>query len=164
MKRLDDIVSHPWLTTRVQIALGVIFIVASLAKIADPPSFAHMVYNYRLVPGSLVNLMALVMPWIELLSGVALVLGLWRRTAATLLGCLLAVFIIAVTVNLARQNPIDCGCFNVADAGKTVAQQFADMRWVIARDIGMLLMVAQILWATRNEGRTFSRPELVKNR
>ena len=49
---------HPWLTLRVQIALGAIFVAAALPKIVDPPSFAHMVFNYRLIPGALVNAMA----------------------------------------------------------------------------------------------------------
>src|ERR1700694_1020035 len=88
--------THPWLTLRVQIALGVIFVVAALPKIVDPPSFAHMIYNYRLVPAALNNLMALVMPWIELLAGLALILGIWRGTARTIIGVLLLTFIVAI--------------------------------------------------------------------
>ena len=143
--------SHPWLTVRVQIALGLFFIAAALPKIADPPSFAHMVYNYRLVPGAFVNIMALGMPWFELLLGVALVLGLWPRTSSALVGALLLVFIVAIGANLARGNAIDCGCFNVSAANRTVEERLADMRLDVLRDLGMLAMVAQILWATRSE-------------
>jgi len=137
----------PWLTVRVQIALGVFFVAAALPKLVDPPSFAHMIYNYRLVPGAFVNLMALVMPWLELLAGLALILGIWTRTSAGLVGALLLVFVAAISLNLARGNAIECGCFDVAAAGKTVDQRFADMRLDILRDLGMLLMVAQVLWA-----------------
>jgi uncharacterized membrane protein YphA (DoxX/SURF4 family) len=137
----------PWLTVRVQIALGVFFVAAALPKLVDPPSFAHMIYNYRLVPGAFVNLMALVMPWLELLAGLALILGIWTRTSAGLAGALLLVFVAAISLNLARGNAIECGCFDVAAAGKTVDQRFADMRLDILRDLGMLLMVAQVLWA-----------------
>ena len=150
---IREALTHPWLTVRTQIALGVFFIVAALPKIADPPSFAHMIYNYRLVPGPLVNPAALTMPWAELLLGVALVCGIWRRTAASLVGALLAVFIVAISLNLLRGNAIDCGCFDVADAGKSVEERFRDMRFVILRDVGMLLLVAQgLLGATRAEG------------
>jgi putative oxidoreductase len=142
--------TSPWLTIRVQIALGAIFLVAALPKIADPPSFAHMIYNYRLVPGSLVNAMALVMPWIEILAGLALILGVWRREAATLIGLLLLVFIAAIGFNLSRGHAVDCGCFDVHAAGKTRDEQLSDMRWVVARDIGMLVMVAQVLAARRD--------------
>jgi uncharacterized membrane protein YphA (DoxX/SURF4 family) len=136
--------THPWLTIRVQIALGVFFVAASLTKIADPPSFAHMVHNYRIVPGALVNLMALVMPWIELLCGLALIFGIWKETARTIIAALLLVFIIAISINLARGNAIDCGCFDLSAANKTRAERLADMKWVILRDLGMLLMVVQL--------------------
>jgi putative oxidoreductase len=142
-----EALASPWLTVRVQIALGLFFVVAALPKLVDPPSFAHMIYNYRLVPGTFVNVMALAMPWLELLIGLALVLGIWTRTSASLVGTLLLVFIAAISVNLARGNAIECGCFDVSAANKTVDERLADMRLDILRDVGMLLMVAQILWA-----------------
>ena len=123
--------------------------VAALPKIVDPPSFAHMILNYRIVPGSLVNLMGLTMPWIELLCGLALILGIWRETGRTIIALLLVAFIIGISINLIRGNAIDCGCFDVTAAGKTVDERLADMRFVIFRDLGMLLMVAQQWWAGR---------------
>ena len=143
--------AHPWLTIRVQLALGAIFVIAALPKIADPPSFAHMIYNYRLLPASLINLSALVMPWVELLAGLALILGIWKVAARNLVGILLAVFIVAIGINLARDNAIDCGCFNVADRGKTHEQRIFDMKVDVVRDLGMLLMVAQLWWAAKRE-------------
>jgi uncharacterized membrane protein YphA (DoxX/SURF4 family) len=148
-----DALTHPWLTVRTQIALGVFFVVAALPKLADPPAFAHMIYNYRILPGPLVNVAALVMPWAELLMGIALVLGIWRRSAAILVGALLAVFIVAISVNLLRGNAIDCGCFDVADAGKSFDERIRDMWIVVVRDVGMLLLVAQgLLGARRADG------------
>jgi putative oxidoreductase len=143
--------THPWLTIRVQLALGAIFVIAAIPKIADPPSFAHMIYNYRLVPASLINLSALVMPWVELLAGLALILGVWKAAARNVTGILLAIFIIAISINLIRDNAIDCGCFNVADRGKTHEQRIFDMKVDVARDLGMLLMVAQLWWAGKRE-------------
>jgi len=144
---LREALAHPWLTVRAQILLGTVFVVAALPKIADPPSFAHMVYNYRLVPGGLVNLMGLVLPWFELLAGVALLLGIWRRTASAGIGLLLVVFVLAIGANLLRGNPIDCGCFDVTAAGKSALERIHDMWWVLARDVGMLFLVAQSLHA-----------------
>jgi putative oxidoreductase len=142
-----EALSSPWLTVRVQIALGLFFVVAALPKLVDPPSFAHMIYNYRIVPGAFVNTFALVMPWLELLAGLALILGIWTRTSAALIGALLLVFVAAISLNLARGNAIDCGCFDVTAANKSVQERLADMRLVVLRDAGMLAMVAQILWA-----------------
>lgn len=165
MTRLREWLGSPWLTVRMQIAVGVLFIAAALPKIFDPPAFAQMIYNYRLAPGFTVNAAALVMPWIELLAGVALVLGLWRRSAAAIIGVLLVVFIVAIGINLGRGHAVNCGCFDIAGATKDRGQLLAEMRWVVWRDLGMLLMVAQILWATRareerdgaTAGMSFSR-------
>ena len=141
--------THPWLTIRVQIALGVIFVVAALPKLTDPPSFAHMIYNYRILPAGLINISALIMPWVEVLCGLALILGVWTRAARTVIALLLVTFILAISWNLMRGNAIDCGCFDVSAAGKTYEERIQDMWLVVLRDTGMLLMVAQLWWAER---------------
>lgn len=149
MTRLRSWLTHPWLTVRVQIALGVLFVAAALPKIIDPPGFAQMIYNYKMVPASLLNAMTLVLPWLELLCGIALILGIWRRTATLLVGLMLVTFIAAIGINLARDNAVNCGCFEIVPTPKTHDQLISEMKIVILRDLGMLLMVAQILYATR---------------
>ena len=108
-----------------------------------------MIYNYRLVPGGFINALGLVMPWIELLAGGALILGVWKREAAILIGIMLLVFIVAIGVNLGRGHAVDCGCFNVHSVGKSRGELLADMRWVLIRDVGLLVLVAHVLAATR---------------
>jgi putative oxidoreductase len=148
-----ETLTHPWLTIRVQIALGAIFVVAAWPKIIDPPSFAHMIYNYRIVPGALINISALVMPWVELLAGLCLILGIWVRPARWLVTAMLVTFIVAIGVNLLRANAIDCGCFDVSAAGKTYEEKIRDMWLVVIRDLGMLLMCAQLAWAAKGSGQ-----------
>jgi putative oxidoreductase len=145
---VSDWLTHPWLSVRVQIGLGIVFVIAAIPKIADPPAFAHMIYNYRLLPGPAINALALVMPWIEMLVGVALILGVWKREAAIVAGILLLVFLVAIGVNLARGHAVDCGCFDVRSAGKTREELLAEMRWVLIRDVGLLLLVVQVIAAT----------------
>jgi putative oxidoreductase len=106
-----------------------------------------MIYNYRLLPGSLINAVALLMPWLELLAGLALILGVWRREAAIVVGVLLIVFLVAIGVNLARGHAVDCGCFDVRSAGKPREELLSEMRMVLLRDVGLLLLVAQVLVA-----------------
>jgi putative oxidoreductase len=145
--------SSPWLTVRVQFVLAAFFVVAGFSKIADPPGFAHEIHNYGLVPGAAVNAMALILPWLEVVAGVALFLGIARRSAARILGILLLVFIVALSINLARGKPVDCGCFGTAKVQKTDAERLNDMKLAILRDVGLLLLVGQILHATRREER-----------
>ena len=155
MTRLRAALGSEWLVSRAQIALGIVFVVSALPKLADPPSFAHMIYNYRILPGGMVNLFALVLPWLELLAGVALLLGLWTRSSAALVGLLLVVFTAAISFNLYRKNAIDCGCFDVTAVGRSVAERLSDMRRDILRDLGVLALAAEVVFASR-EKRTSS--------
>ncbi len=102
------------------------------------------------------------MPWVELLAGLALILGFWRREAAIVMGLLILVFLAAIGFNLARGHAVDCGCFDVHAAGKSREEQLADMRWVLVRDVGILLMVFQVLAASRikPESATRSYPKV----
>ena len=125
------------------------FVVAALPKIADPPAFAHMIYNYRLLPGGLVNALALVLPWVELFAGLALILGVWKKEAAVVAVALLLVFIVVIGINLARGHAVDCGCFDVRSAGKSREELLTEMKWVLLRDVGLLVLAAQVLAAER---------------
>jgi uncharacterized membrane protein YphA (DoxX/SURF4 family) len=139
----------PWLTIRVQFVLAAVFVVAAVSKIADPPGFAHQLHNYRLLPAYALNAFALVLPWLELLAGLALFVGLWRRTAAGIIAALLVVFTLALGVNLARHHPIDCSCFSTAATQRTDEERLTEMKVAVLRDIGLLALCSQILAASR---------------
>ena len=140
---------HPWLTVRAQIALGLVFVSAALSKIADPPGFAKSIWMYQLAPAWSLHPIALGLPWLELLCGLALCLGMWKRAAASWLAALLLAFIAALSINLARHHPVDCGCFGTEAVTRTEEERLADMQWAIVRDLGMLLLAAQILVSER---------------
>ncbi len=143
----------PWLTARVQFVLAAVFVVAGFGKIADPPGFAHEIHNYKLMPGFAVNAIAIALPWIEVVSGLALFVGLARRASARIMGVLLIVFILAISINLLRGRPVDCGCFGTSKVVKTEAERLRDMKWVVLRDAGLLLLVGQVIAATKREER-----------
>jgi len=138
---------HPWLTVRAQIALGAVFVAAALPKLIDPPGFAEAIWNYQLAPAWLIHPAALALPWLEVLCGLALCLGVWVRAAAAWLAALLLVFLVALSVNLARNHPVDCGCFSTGSAARSAGERVADMRWAILRDLGLLALAAQVLAA-----------------
>lgn len=148
---MSEKLGSSWLTVRVQFVLAAFFVVAGFFKIADPPGFAHEIHNYGLVPGALVNAMALILPWLEVLTGLALFLGVARRSASKILAILLLVFIVALGVNLVRGRPVDCGCFGTAKVQKTEAERLREMKLAVLRDVGLLLLAGQILYATRRE-------------
>ena len=141
--------THPWLTVRAQIALGAVFVAAAVPKLADPPGFAKAIWNYQLFPGFVLHPAALVLPWLELLCGLALCLGLWTRAAATWITLLLLVFIAALSINLARHHPVDCGCFATQGPARSETERMAELRWALVRDLGLLALAAQVLAARK---------------
>ncbi|MBN1540616.1 DoxX family membrane protein [candidate division KSB1 bacterium] len=95
--------------------LGLVFIIAGVPKIIDPAGFAVAVDNYRLLPYFIVVVMALVLPWLEVFIGLALISGrLWRGGALLTIG-LYGVFIIAIGSAMMRGLDIDCGCFSTGE-------------------------------------------------
>lgn len=95
-----------------RIILGGVFIYASIDKIAHPHAFAKIIYNYQLVPDILVTFPAIVLPWLEMISGLFLIAGIFRRASAVVLSAMLLVFAVAITINLVRGITFDCGCFS----------------------------------------------------
>ena len=138
-----------WVPLAARLILGALFVVAAGPKIADPPGFAKAVWNYRLVPSALLSPVALVMPWLELLCGLALILGVWVRPAAAWIAILLIGFMGALGLNLARRHPVDCGCFAIASAQKSDEARLRDMKVDLLRDAGLLLIAGFVLAAAK---------------
>jgi len=67
-----------WLILIARLFLGRVFIYASVDKIFHPDDIARAVYNYQILPDGLINLTALVLPWLELLLGICLLTGKQR--------------------------------------------------------------------------------------
>lgn len=95
-----------------RIVLGVVFIYASIHKIASPEAFAVAVYNYRILPDVLINITALILPWLELVTGMLLLFGAWMPGASVIVTGLLSCFTCALVFNMARGLDIACGCFS----------------------------------------------------
>ena len=94
-----------------RLLLGGVFIWTGLLKIIDPLEFAQSIANYRIFPRWLVFLLALILPWIELICGVCLILGLFQETSTVILSGLLISFLIIIILTIFRGIDIDCGCF-----------------------------------------------------
>ena len=128
-----------------RILLGGIFIYASLDKIVHPAEFAKAIGNYHVLPFGLENLLALTLPWLELLAGVALITGVMVDGAAIMVIIMNIVFIFAISQALARGISIECGCFSVTtEGGDNIGLQ------TIIRDIGYLIMGFIVLYRRDN--------------
>ena len=118
-----------------QIILGLLFLIASLAKIVDVASLASQVHNFHLLPFWSEHLVAMTLPWIELVAGLGLVLGIRARAGAWVAGVLLLAFTFGIVLAMARGLNFQCGCFGTADGTR--------VGWVkLAENLGMLALAA----------------------
>jgi uncharacterized membrane protein YphA (DoxX/SURF4 family) len=118
----------------VRLLVGVIFIAASIDKILQPAAFAQMVYNYQILPDAFINVTAIVLPWVELVLGSLLVLGLWIPGTVVLANLLFLAFFGSLLFNLARGLDIHCGCFSMSTQGNPLTT------WYLIRDAVFLLL------------------------
>ncbi len=98
----------------VRVSLGLTFLWASWGKIRHPAEFASLLMNYDILPVAAVNMMALILPWIELICGLSLLGGRFVSGAVLTISVLLFIFLLAAGFNLYRGLDVDCGCFSVS--------------------------------------------------
>ena len=136
-KPVKTVISNRYVTMLSRIALGAVFILASIEKISAPEAFASAVQAYKLSPFPLINLFALIVPWMELICGIFLVAGLFVRSSAALVSMLLVLFVGGIVSAILRRLEIDCGCFGSAHA--------SPVGWLrVVEDMGLLLLGMQI--------------------
>lgn len=134
--------SNDYLTMICRLTFGAIFIYASLDKIAHPDQFARIIYNYHLLPGSLVNLAALILPISEFLAGAFLITGIFYTGSRNYLLLLMAVFMVAIGINVIRGVNLECGCFTVSSKAKSAGVQLL-IRDTVYAIPGLILLVSR---------------------
>jgi len=139
MQVFRRVFANKYLILAIRLVLGFVFIYASIDKIAHPGEFAQSIYNYRMLPHWAINLMALVMPWLELMCGALIALGVFLRGSSFMIGVMLGVFIIAISSALVRGLDISCGCFS-AQGGHAVAVD------LLVRDVLMFAGAAIVMF------------------
>jgi hypothetical protein len=138
---------NDYLTMFSRLFIGGTYIYASFYKIIEPASFAKSIWQYHLVPGSLINLMALILPWLELLVGLALICGFAYRGAAWWANLLLIVFLVALGSTIARGLDIECGCFKAGEEATGPAWR------AFGFDVVALLFALQLLFSRSKKWR-----------
>jgi len=93
-----------------RILIGGILIYSSLEKFIDPSGFASAINNYHIIPFGLENSLAIILPWIELIVGICLILGVFIDGAAFLVIIIMVIFISAITYAILSGYNIECGC------------------------------------------------------
>ncbi|UCC59475.1 MAG: DoxX family membrane protein [Dehalococcoidia bacterium] len=128
---------HRYLSLVFRLAVGIIFIVSSVGKLSEGSAFVDDVTKYQLLTNTMAEAYATALPWVEIIMGSLLILGLFSRVAAGI-GVLTSLsFIIANGVVLHRGLNLTCGCFGDMAALQT--------REAIIIECVLMIMAVQIM-------------------
>ena len=130
------------LGTLARLGLAAVWLVSGGIKAADPDQTYVAVRAYDVLPPGGVEIVAALLPWVELALGVLLLVGIGTRVVAVISVAVLLVFVAGVAQAWARGLSIDCGCFG---GGGAVAPGETTYVQELLRDAGFLLMAGWLV-------------------
>lgn len=122
-----------------RLLMGVAFAYAGAAKAIDPQHFADSIATFQLLPRSMISIVALVLPFLEIVVGTALIIGWQLRLIAPLVFAMIAVFSLAILSAIARGIQVECGCF-----GEGTPAPWSN--WYALGRNALLASASRILW------------------
>ncbi len=100
-----------------RISLGAVFVYAAYTKLVQHWTlFAFSINSYGIFPEWTLKPIAIALPWLELVLGLMLFLGLGLRYVATAASVLLTAFFAVMLRAYFQGLDIDCGCFGLGEA------------------------------------------------
>ena len=133
-----------------RLVLAAVFIYAAVGKIRNAEEFAELVKGYRLLPIFAVNIVAIILPWFELLCGISLIIGILVRSAGLAVAALNLAFASMVLSAMARGLDIECGCFTLSKAHSKVG-------WVhVGMNLLLFLISLLVVFGARGRERAGS--------
>jgi len=124
-----------------RVSLGLVFVYAGVLKIQDPIAFAGSVAAYKLLPYFFNYLVAATIPWVELTSGLLLIIGYRVQAAAGIIAAMNILFIVLLASTIVRGLDIDCGCFR--QGGEKTSAWIAIMRDILFLSVALILVTEQ---------------------
>ena len=100
----------------VRLLLGGLLLVTGALKVGHPADLAASIAGFRLLPAAIVGPLALALPYVELLMGLYLVVGLFTRIVAAIAALQFVAYGAAIGSAVVRHIPANCGCFGPGDA------------------------------------------------
>ncbi len=119
----------------IRIGIGLLYLFAGLGKAGNPPSFYSNILDYSLpVSDFFLVLVAITLPWLEILLGIFLLFGFWLNSTLLVTLVLNLLFLGLTGQAWLRGLEVSCGCFGAFEAGGPLA--------------GLIQMLERPSWAT----------------
>lgn len=152
---MNKILTNKYFLFLLRLILGVVFIYASLDKLYNQEEFSRAIYNYKFFPEILINIFAIVVPYLEIICGILIITGIYLRGSSLIITLMLFFFIIALTQAYIRGLDISCGCFSL----ETVSNK-SDILQRIIEDI-LLIIASIIVFIQSIKSKTINNKEKV---
>jgi putative oxidoreductase len=107
-----------------RIILAFTFLLAAIPKIIDPAGFALDISHYDIFPKIIINVMAITVPWVEMLVAISILFYVFDKGGILLVNLMLFAFLVLLGQALVRGLDIDCGCFGHSGAREAVSKAF----------------------------------------
>ncbi len=97
----------------VEVLLGILFIYSGYTKLNNIFEFALTVAKYGILPLKIINIFSLILPFLEIFSGLFLITGFLREGAYFSLIFLIFIFTVAILYVIINGKLFECGCFEI---------------------------------------------------
>jgi uncharacterized membrane protein YphA (DoxX/SURF4 family) len=135
--------AQPWISLAARLVLVAVFVGAGLPKIFDLAANARAVNAYQLMSWDAAQVVGAVQPFVEVVIGLLLLVGLGTRFAAWLAAIAMVVFVSGIVSAWARGLNIDCGCFS--KGGQLPVGVAPNYTWDIVRDVAFLALAVFLI-------------------
>lgn len=96
-----------------RLIIGGLFVYAGILKISNPKVFAKVISQYNLVPESLLVIVAIGLPLLEIAAGAGLIFDI--KGSLTAISAMIIMFIVILWYGILNNLDIDCGCFSLEE-------------------------------------------------
>jgi len=121
----------------IRLILAFLFILSALQKFKSLETFALSVDAYQIFPAFLVNLITIIIPWLELFIGTGLLFKYKLQSNLIFYLFMMISFTILVFIAMIKGLDIDCGCFGESST-KVGVQKVAENMIIV---LGNLILI-----------------------
>jgi uncharacterized membrane protein YphA (DoxX/SURF4 family) len=133
-----EMLASPYLILFARFCLGGVLILGAIGKLLDARNApAAVAAHVPFLPPALARVAAVALPWVELIVGGLLVLGLGLVPVALVAGAMMLVFTVVVARDVVQNRRTPCSCF-----GRFSSENVSEL--TVGRDLFLLALAGLI--------------------